>query len=158
MDFTQMLEKMDLGEIEKLKQAKQAITLLEGKRKAFQERIVFLDEQIAQIKAGTLAPEKVLSVFAAATERKESVAAAPKTITPKRTPREGTLSAKIAEVLRAHGGAMHIPEIEAAVRATGYETDSKNLIQQIRIALQHIAQVERVSRGIYRLQPSAIVP
>lgn len=143
-NFRTILERMDLHEIERLKLAKQAITWLEGRRRALQEQIAAVDEQITAIKEGRLDPKSVLPKPAAPTEKPEPRA---------RKPGEGTLASRILAVLREKKTEMSLEEIAKAVLESGYQTQSKNFRQLVLITITNIPEVERVGRGLYRAKP-----
>jgi len=143
-DFGVMLEKLDLHEIERLKLAKEALTWLDGRRRALQEQISAVDEQIAEIKAGRLDPSSVLPRNETATTTEKQ----PR----KRRQQEGSLTSRVVEVLRGKEDGMGIKEIVKAILETGYETSSKNFRQQVAVVLGKMDEVERVGYGVYRLK------
>ncbi|MBM3860614.1 MAG: hypothetical protein FJ395_13315 [Verrucomicrobia bacterium] len=142
--FKAMLEKMDLHEIERLKLAKQAVTWLEGRRRALEEQLAAVDEQIVGVKEGRLDPSSVLP--------KSGTAPVEKGEPRRRRATEGALTKRIAEVLIGKESGMEIDEITKAVLDAGYQTKSKNFRQQVMVALGSTAEVERVGRGLYRMK------
>lgn len=153
-DYRELLDRLDLGEIDRLRQAKQAVTYLEGQKQLLQTKLAELDDQIAKVKTGALDPAKVLP-------RKTAAGGAPALQSdvvgqPPRLPRRartGTLREKIIEVLRAKNAPLPIADIAQAVTAAGYETSSQNFAQQVAMTLSKMQELERVERGIYRLKP-----
>ncbi len=59
-DYRELLDRLDLGEIDRLRLAKQAVTYLEDQKHSLQAKLVELDDQIAKVKDGTLDPQLVL--------------------------------------------------------------------------------------------------
>ena len=149
MDFRVMLEKMDLGEIERLKLAKEAVTWLEGRRQALQAEIGAVNEQIAGVKEGRLDPGTVLPKSA---PRQSGTATGVAMALRRRAARTGTLRDKVVEVLRTKGSEMGIEDIAKAVQDAGYETMGKNFRQQVTVVLGNSEEIERVRRGEYRLK------
>ncbi|MCX7887613.1 MAG: hypothetical protein N3B01_10235 [Verrucomicrobiae bacterium] len=146
--FRTILEKMDLHEIERLKLAKQAITWLEGRRRALQEQIAAVDEQIAGIKEGRIDPRTVLP----------KPAVPEKPVPHQRRTSEGSLANRILAVLRAKNAEMTLEEIAKAVLDGGYQTRSKNFRQLVLITISGMDTVERVGRGLYRAKPTTESP
>jgi len=142
--FREMLEKMDLHEIERLKTAKEALTWLEGRRQALQEQMGKVEEQIAGVKEGRLDPNSVLPRGGTKTPAKGT--------TRKRRKQEGSLASRVTEVLQGKENGLGIEEIAKAVLEAGYETKGKNFRQQVAIALANAEEIERVGRGVYRLK------
>jgi hypothetical protein len=147
-EFGRLLDRLDLHQIEKLKLSKQAVTFLEGKRRQLVEQIGAVDQQMAQLKAGTLDPRQVLP--------------APTPAKPAPAPtgggrrREGSLPTLILNALKAKPNeSLSAQQIADAVLAAGYQTGSKDFIQSVRVAIGKLDGLESVERGIYRLKPSA---
>jgi len=145
-EFKHMLEKMDLHQIEKLKQAKQAITYLEGRRRQLVEQLAVLDEQLAALKEGRLEPSAVLPKPAAPAPA-PAVAAAPR-----RRKSGQSLPSKIVEVLQGKPDGLSVTEIAQAVLATGHETTAKNFRVLVGINVGKMPELERIGHGIYRLK------
>ncbi len=143
-NFRVMLEKMDLHEIEQLKLAKEALTWLDGRRRALQEQIAAVDVQIEEIKAGRLDPGSVLP--------RSETAAPVKTATRQRRKQEGTLASRVAEVLRGKESGMGIQEIAKAILDAGYATKAKDFRQHVAVVLGKMDEVERLEYGVYRLK------
>jgi hypothetical protein len=66
--------------------------------------------------------------------------------------RPGIIKAYIQSVLRAHGDAMSVSEITAAVRSAGYPSKNPTLNKNIGMALAEIPDAVRVHRGVFRLR------
>lgn len=149
-EFGRLLDRLDLHEIEKLKLSKQAVTFLEGRRRQLVEQIGAVDQQIAQLKAGTLDPRQVLP---APTPPKP--AAVPSGAGTGRR-REGSLPTLILNVLKSKPTeSLNAQQIADAVLAAGYQTGSKDFVQSVRVALGKLDGLESVERGVYRLQSAA---
>jgi len=144
MNIQVLLEKMDLHQIEQLKLAKQAITLLEGRRKSLLAQMAEIDDQIAAIKSGKLDPKQVLP-------------SAPQPKEPGSQPRArrsvgGGLNEHIVEVLTAAKEPLSVMEIADAVKQRGYESKSKDFVKVVRVAVYGMDNVESAERGRYRLR------
>lgn len=145
--FRAMLENMDLHEIERLKLAKQALTWLEGRRRALEDEIAAVDGQIAGVKEGRLDPGSVLPKTETEPVKKGEKR-------PRRTV-EGTVASRIVEVLRAKGSAMSIEEITKAVLEAGCTTTSKSFRRVVTAVVGTVPEVERAGRALYRLKSPA---
>ena len=145
-DFQQLLEKLDLQDIERLRHAKRALALLEQRRQAHLQEIALIEDRIAQVRAGTLDPKRVLASAPADREKK-----------PEKAPgyRQGGLTATLVEVLQERGAPMTVADLVEAVRAMGIKSDSKSFVQQVRSTLSTCVLLENVGRGTYRLKPGA---
>jgi len=149
-ELGKLLERLDLHEIEQLKAAKEAITFLEGRRRQLQEQMAEVEAQIAQVKEGKLDTKEVLP--AKAQPARESGAGREQ---PKRKARAGSLASKIVEVLEAKDGRpMSVQEIAEAVRAAGYQSESRNFVRMVNIVLYQMDETESAGRGLYRLKPN----
>jgi len=59
---------------------------------------------------------------------------------------------RMLEVLRGKEDGLGIEEITKAILEGGYETKGKDFRQQVAMALSNAEEIERVSRGVYRLK------
>ncbi len=144
-EFKQMLEKLDLEQIEKLRQAKEAIAQMERRRQLLAEQIAAIDEQIAGVANGTLEPAKALG----------KSAKVPNPALARRRHRGGpSLPDKIVEVLKGQPAGRKVADIAQAVLAAGYQTSAKNFAVIVAMKASRMPQLERVSYGVYRLKPS----
>lgn len=143
-EFKQMLERLDLHEIDKLKKAKQAITYLEGKRKSLQAELATVDEHLAGLKDGSIDPQTILPKITGGTPALPS--------TPRHRQTGESLSSKIIAVLQGKTDGLKVTEIAAAVLAAGYQTNSQNFRVIVGITAGKMPEVERIAHGVYRLK------
>lgn len=147
-DFKQILQSLDLHEIDKLRQAKQAITYLQGRKQQLQQEMVTIDEQITAVTDGTIDPASVIPQSA-----KTSRPAGTQAISRRRAT-AGSLTNKIIDVLKDKPDGLKVSQITEAVLATGYQTTAKNFGVIVGIKAGRMAELERVTHGVYRLKPA----
>lgn len=63
-----------------------------------------------------------------------------------------TIGQALADIIKAHGKPMRVPEMAKAFRASGHPTQSKNLTKLISMAIKNSNQIKRVSRGLYAVK------
>ncbi len=66
--------------------------------------------------------------------------------------RSGSLKAHIQHVLQAHGGAMAVKAVTAAVRKAGYKSKNRTLDKSVGNALANMQNVAKISRGMFQLK------
>jgi hypothetical protein len=66
--------------------------------------------------------------------------------------RSGSLKAHVHQVLQAHGGAMAVKDVTAAVRKAGYRSKNKTLDKSVGATLASMRNVVKISRGMFGLK------
>ena len=152
-EFSTLLDSMDLGDIERLRLATEAIQLLEREKSDLERRISEVDDRIAGLRSGSLDPSKVIvSDGGPSRRRRRGGGRAGSRRGGRRPSGAGTLRATMAEVLAEKGGPMSVAEIEAAVLDKGFKSTSDNFAQVVRTTLSRAEEIKRVGRGRYTLK------
>lgn len=145
-----------IAELRKELQEKEAVLdRLKSRRQKLQKDLAAVDAQITRLSTGgkrrkKAAPKK------AAPKRKLAKKAAPKrkaAVGPRgRRAKDGTLADYITKALAKAPEGLRAKDIDAAVRAAGYPTRSKDLYGQVATTLSDKGRFTKIRRGVYKLK------